>query len=87
MRPYEKPAMQVRVLIAIILLLIPLQLSARQPISVALYAGGEIHDVDYQFSSPLNFDPEDDGDSYGVGITYAISFIFIKTTNKTRQCC
>ncbi len=57
--------------IVLLLLLLPLQAAARQPISAALYAGGETHSVDFQFSEPIDIDPEEDGDTFGLGITYA----------------
>lgn len=64
--------MQGKLLFTIILLLVPLQGVARQPVSVAIYAGGEVHDVDYQYGEPLALDPSDDGSSFGLGITYHV---------------
>ncbi len=64
--------MQGKLLFTIMLLLLPLQGMARQPVSIILYVGGEFHDVDYQFNGPLVLDPSDDGDSYGLGLAYDI---------------
>ena len=46
---------------------------ARQPVYFSAYVGGEEHDVDYLFAGNLSFEPEDDGDTWGVGVGYAVN--------------
>ncbi len=60
-------------LIFALLLLLPALSHARTPISGSLFAGGASMDVDFQFSEPLDFDPEDKGDSLGLGLAYTIN--------------
>lgn len=59
------------------LALLPLLLSeyalARQPVYGSLYAGGSEFDVDLQFAGELDFDPEEDGDTFGLGFGYEIT--------------
>ena len=45
---------------------------ARRPIFASLYAGGAEYDVDFRFAGELGFDPEEDGDSFGLGVGYEI---------------
>jgi len=46
---------------------------ARQPVFFSLHAGGEEHDVDYQFPTEIAFDPADDGETLGLGVGYEIN--------------
>jgi opacity protein-like surface antigen len=54
-------------------LVAPGELMARQPVYGALYGGGTAFDVDYQFAGELDFDPEEDGDTFGIGVGYEIT--------------
>ena len=65
--------MGVRLAITLLLFLGSTAALARQPIFGSAYFGGETHDVDYKFPTPLPLDPEDDGDTWGVGVGYEIS--------------
>ncbi len=45
----------------------------RRPVFAALYGGGSEYDVDFQFAGELGFDPEDSGDTFGIGLAYEIT--------------
>lgn len=60
-------------LFLLLLLLAPGQVLARQPVYFSLYAGGTEFDVDYDFAGSLNFDPEDSGDTFGLGVAYELT--------------
>ena len=45
---------------------------ARQPVYGALYAGGTAFDVDFKSVGGLDLDPEDDSDTFGLGVGYEI---------------
>ena len=49
------------------------QVMARQPVYFALYGGGTEFDVDYEFAGTLDFDPEEDGDTFGLGVAYELT--------------
>jgi opacity protein-like surface antigen len=49
------------------------QALARQPVFGALYAGGTEFDVDYRFAGRLDFDPEEDGNTFGFGVGYEMA--------------
>jgi opacity protein-like surface antigen len=49
------------------------QALARQPVFGALYAGGTEFDVDYRFAGTLDFDPEEDGNTFGFGVGYEMT--------------
>ena len=57
----------------LLLVAAPLQVMARQPVFGTLYAGGSEFDVDYQFAGTLDFDPEEDGNTFGLGVGYEIT--------------
>lgn len=64
-----------RALLAVFALLMfnPVLAEERLPIFGSLYAGGSEFDVDFEFAGTLNFDPEDDGDTIGLGVGYEIN--------------
>ncbi len=45
----------------------------RRPVYGALYGGGAEYDVDFDFAGTLGFDPEDSGDTYGIGLGYEVN--------------
>ncbi len=45
----------------------------RRPVFAALYAGGAEYDVDFDFAGQLGFDPEDSGDTFGLGLAYEVN--------------
>ncbi len=45
----------------------------RRPVYGSLYGGGSTFDVDFDFAAPLGFDPEDEGDTFGLGVGYEIN--------------
>ena len=63
-------------LLAFLALAFPAQVwsadDTRRPVYGALYAGGSEYDVDYRFAGDLGFNPENDSDSYGLGVGYEI---------------
>ena len=46
---------------------------ARQPIFFTLYAGGEVHDADFQTDLDLQLNLDDDGDTIGLGAGYEVT--------------
>jgi len=63
----------VRIALIVFLLTASGQSLARQPIYGSLYGGGSSFDVDVDFGGELSFDPEDDGDTFGLGVAYEIT--------------
>lgn len=45
----------------------------RRPVFAALYGGGSEFDVDFAFAGDLGFDPEDSGDTFGLGLAYEVT--------------
>jgi len=72
-----------RLLVVILLGFGPALASARAPVYFTLYAGGETHDVEYQFAQPLDLDLDDNGDTYGFGVGYEITDHWIMQLNYT----
>ncbi len=65
--------MQRVLLLALVLVVLPVDAQERRPIFGSLYAGGSEFDVDFDFAGELDFDPEEDGDTYGLGMGYEIN--------------
>lgn len=61
------------VLCLLSMLVSPGQVLARQPVFGALYGGATEFDVDYRFAGTLDFDPEEDGNTFGLGVGYEIT--------------
>ncbi len=45
----------------------------RRPVFAALHGGGSEFDADFQFAGDLGFDPEDSGDTFGIGLAYEVT--------------
>ncbi|MEM0953040.1 MAG: outer membrane beta-barrel protein [Pseudomonadota bacterium] len=45
----------------------------RRPVYGSLYGGGSMFDVEFEFGGELGFEPEEDGDTLGVGLGYEIN--------------
>ena len=56
-----------------VLVLVSNAAMARQPVYFSLYAGGTEFDVDYDFVGDLDLDPEEDGDTFGLGAAYELT--------------
>ena len=64
---------QLTTLMFCLLLAAPMHTLARQPVFGTLYAGGSEFDVDYNFAGELEFDPEEDGNTFGLGVGYEVT--------------
>ncbi len=56
----------------------------RRPVFAALYGGGSEFDVDFQFAGDLGFEPEDSGDTFGIGLAYEVTSNWFVQLDYTR---